>query len=387
MITRKEETLSPLTRKALAKRVAERAGTDTKTTTSVIKALFEVVQEALLEGEQVDLNGVLDLGVVVEPARIRRESSGRFSEIAPARRRLHVEVSEPLREQLAQQRTAAILLAMRKQGQFSDILANHFARLGWKVQMVDSLPACQALLEGSQPYLVVADHALKGRDDFVAQLKSTWRTNPIPVITLHTRHENLRKAAELRIEGDLAAVEPIEVNPFLVAADQVLAQATEEAAVFERQIRFRLPAREEEILRAFDLADGFFKDAGFRGDSLVGLTTAFREAMRNAELHGCSASPELGIGVELLLDGEKLTATVEDDGKGFEHGKYRDGIGGSAPVSIARKRHRSGESGGLGIYLMERCADGLEYNDRGNRVTLTKLRGTEPEPDPQDQEG
>ena len=156
MITRKEQTLSPLTRKALAKRVAERAGTDAKTTTSVIEALFEIVQEALLEGEKVDLNGVLDMGVVVEPARIRRESSGRFSEIAPARRRLHVEVSEPLRERLAQQRTAAILLAMRKEGQFPDILANHFARLGWKVQTVDSVSACGTLLEGSQPYLVVA---------------------------------------------------------------------------------------------------------------------------------------------------------------------------------------------------------------------------------------
>ncbi|MGQ0614384.1 MAG: hypothetical protein ACT4PV_11660, partial [Planctomycetaceae bacterium] len=35
----------------------------------------------------------------------------------------------------------------------------------------------------------------------------------------------------------------------------------------------------------------------------------------------------------------------------------------------------SGGVGGLGIYLMERCADRLEYNDRGNRVTITKLRG------------
>jgi anti-sigma regulatory factor (Ser/Thr protein kinase) len=33
--------------------------------------------------------------------------------------------------------------------------------------------------------------------------------------------------------------------------------------------------------------------------------------------------------------------------------------------------------GGLGIYLMERCADRLEFNDRGNRVTITKYRERE----------
>jgi serine/threonine-protein kinase RsbW len=158
--------------------------------------------------------------------------------------------------------------------------------------------------------------------------------------------------------------------------DQVLAQATEEAAVFERQVHFRCPSREEEILKAFDLSDSFFKDSGFRGDALVGLTTAFREAVRNAEIHGSREEPERAIDVEILLDKEKLTVTVEDEGPGFDHAAYRESLGESA-ASVARRRHGSGGAGGLGIYLMERCADRLEYNDRGNRVTLTKYRERE----------
>jgi len=177
--------------------------------------------------------------------------------------------------------------------------------------------------------------------------------------------------------SDMAVFEPISVHPFLLSMDQLLAQASEEAAVFERQLHVRFPAREEEILRAFDTSDVFFKDAGFRGDPLVGLTTAFREAVRNAEIHGSKEDAAKGVDVEMLLDREKITVTVEDEGPGFDHGAFRRQLADAAPVSLARQRHSAGGMGGLGIYLMERCADRLEFNDRGNRVTITKYRERE----------
>ena len=99
--------------------------------------------------------------------------------------------------------------------------------------------------------------------------------------------------------------------------------------------------------------------------------------MRNAEIHGCAEDPERSIDVEMLLDHEKITVTVEDGGEGFDHNAYREQLEDSAPVSVARQRHSTGGIGGLGIYLMDRCADRLEYNDRGNRVTITKLRAGE----------
>lgn len=364
---------APVTREALAHRAAAQVGVPEEIAESVVSAFLDACKETILAGRRVELEGLLDLGVVVEPARIRREPSGRFSEIAPARSRVDVRVGGELQDRLATQRTAAVLLAI-PDGRFGEILYEHFARLGWQVQRVDSADSCRELLDGTKPYLLVCDHSLRGRDRLVADLKIQWPTNTIPVVTLHTRFEDLRKPSELLVLADMAVFEPITVHPFLRSMDQVLAQASEEAAVFERQLHFRLPSREEEILRAFDMSDGFFKDSGFRGDSLVGLTTAFREAVRNAEIHGCAEDPELGIDVEMLLDHEKITVTVEDGGDGFDHATYRQQLEDSAPVSVARQRHSTGGIGGLGIYLMDRCADRLEYNDRGNRVTLTKLR-------------
>jgi anti-sigma regulatory factor (Ser/Thr protein kinase) len=272
---------------------------------------------------------------------------------------------------------AAVILAMPAEGAFGEILHEHFERLGWQVRRATSSEAVRGFLDGSRPYLLVCDHSFDARDELVAGLKTTWPTNTIPIVTLHTRFEDLRHPGRLLVLGDMAVFEPISVHPFLRSMDQLLAQASEEAAVFERQIHVRFPAREEEILRAFDLSDGFFKDAGFRGDALVGLTTAFREAVRNAEIHGSKEDSAKGIDVEMLLDREKITVTVEDEGEGFDHGSFRRKLEEAAPVSLARQRHTTGGVGGLGIYLMERCADRLEFNDRGNRVTIAKYRERE----------
>jgi anti-sigma regulatory factor (Ser/Thr protein kinase)/nucleoid DNA-binding protein len=371
---REEVVAAALTREALAHRAAAAVGIPDATAERLVSALLDACKEALLSGERVDLGGLLELGVVVEPARIRRDPNGRFAEIAPARSRLDVQVHGDLESRLATQRTAAILLAMPSGGPFGEILGDHFSKLGWQVRHAATAAACRALVQGGRPYLLVCDHALPERDELVRELKTRWPTNTIPVVTLHTRFEDLRHPSSLLVLGDLAVFEPIMMHPFLRSMDQVLAQASEEQAVFERQLRFRIPAREEEILGAFDLGDSFFKDAGFRGDGLVGLTTSFREAVRNAEIHGCGEDAAAAIDVEMLLDAEKISVTVEDEGPGFDHATYRANLDDASPVSMARKRHSDGGMGGLGIYLMDRCADGLEYNERGNRVTIRKFR-------------
>jgi anti-sigma regulatory factor (Ser/Thr protein kinase)/nucleoid DNA-binding protein len=380
VITHRESTAAAATRALLAQRAAARAGVDETTAQAVVAAFLDAVKESLLVGERVDLGGLLDLGVVVEPARIRREPGGRFAEIVPAQRRLDVQALGELRERLASQRAAAILLAMPRAGQFGEILGEHFVKLGWQVQRADTLDACRALLSGVRPYLLVCDHTLEARDAFVAELKTGWRTNPIPVVTLHTRGESVDRPKRLAVLSDLPVFEPIAVHPFLRSVDQLLARASEESAVFERQLRLRLPAVEAEILRAFEIADALFKDAGFRGDALTSLVTAFREAVRNAEVHGSRRDAARAIDLEFLLDAEKLTVSVQDEGRGFDHAAVRRSLAEAAPAQVARKRHRSGGAGGLGIYLMERCADRLEWNDRGNRVTLTKFRAAEEGP-------
>ena len=53
------------------------------------------------------------------------------------------------------------------------------------------------------------------------------------------------------------------------------------------------------------------------------------------------------------------------------------GRGDSRAVDAARSRIDQGRVGGLGIKLMLRCTDRLEYNDVGNMITLTKFHRTD----------
>ena len=63
---------------------------------------------------------------------------------------------------------------------------------------------------------------------------------------------------------------------------------------------------------------------------------------------------------------------VSDEGSGFDHEQYLLRATTKDVVTSARERHEQGRMGGLGIMLMQKCTDRLEYNDIGNTVTLTK---------------
>jgi anti-sigma regulatory factor (Ser/Thr protein kinase) len=80
--------------------------------------------------------------------------------------------------------------------------------------------------------------------------------------------------------------------------------------------------------------------------------------------------------VQYLLDPEKITTVVKDQGGGFNHEQYVKSGSTRDAISAARERHAQGRMGGLGIMLMLRCCDRLEYNQNGNQLTLTKFLKT-----------
>ena len=65
---------------------------------------------------------------------------------------------------------------------------------------------------------------------------------------------------------------------------------------------------------------------------------------------------------------------MSDEGEGFDTEVYLSrGVSGN-PVDAARERNAdSGGHGGLGIMLMLRCVDKLEYNYAGNKISLTRF--------------
>lgn len=68
--------------------------------------------------------------------------------------------------------------------------------------------------------------------------------------------------------------------------------------------------------------------------------------------------------LELNIESDKLTISVEDDGSGFDHEDLPDP---TDPENLMKNL-------GRGILLIQNMMDEVEFNDAGNRITMTLLR-------------
>jgi serine/threonine-protein kinase RsbW len=182
------------------------------------------------------------------------------------------------------------------------------------------------------------------------------------------------RADEFRVCGDEHLVEPFEVYTLLMLAESELARSSEEEVIFDQQVCIQFPTNEENLTTAGQFLADVLSYSGLDDEKQVALNAAFREAILNAAQHGNRYNPRTQVKVLYLLGKQKVTVVVTDEGQGFNHSVYMKRSESGDAVSAARERYEQGRLGGLGIMLMLRCTDQLEYNEKGNQITLTKLR-------------
>jgi serine/threonine-protein kinase RsbW len=108
------------------------------------------------------------------------------------------------------------------------------------------------------------------------------------------------------------------------------------------------------------------REVGFDSDRLrlnfrVGLT----EALANAMLYGNCRDPRKRVRIEAHLTPNEITVRVTDEGRGFDPDAVLD------PTLPANRRR----AGGRGIFLIRQLMDRVEFNDRGNSITMVLLSG------------
>ena len=100
---------------------------------------------------------------------------------------------------------------------------------------------------------------------------------------------------------------------------------------------------------------------GISQDYYGKILVSAMEAVNNAILHGNRSVPEKIVDIEIKFKSNKLQIKVTDEGQGFRPETVPDP---TTPENIEALS-------GRGIYLMSHLADKIEYNDRGNSVTMT----------------
>ncbi len=109
------------------------------------------------------------------------------------------------------------------------------------------------------------------------------------------------------------------------------------------------------------LAAGFDDDDRLR----LNLRVSLSEALANAMLNGNRTDPEKTVRVDARLGPGRIVIRVTDEGGGFDPDDLPD------PTLPEYRSHGRGR----GIFLIRHLMDAVEFNDRGNSITMVLERG------------
>ena len=130
-------------------------------------------------------------------------------------------------------------------------------------------------------------------------------------------------------------------------------------------VRFVLPSEIRLIDLVHQASESVAELVGLEPDEALNVGLAVREAVINAMLHGNGQDPSLNVDITLSTDAERLTATVTDQGNGFERGNAPD------PTEEANLLRNSGR----GLLMMEAFVDSVQFRGLpggGTEVTMIK---------------
>lgn len=292
---------------------------------------------------------------------------------AVARGAIEFEAAGKLKEQLETARANKILLASKDaEDPFIKTIEYHFSKAGWIVEVVTALQQAKQYLIEDPISLIIVDCVMPEADGVVEYAKTHKKSSLVPILEMLPAGKEKAWFKTFRFMGNEQLSQPFEVKEMLELGERELERSTEEQAVFEQEVYFRFPTEDQWIDRANEIGARLFSDSGLNEGQQVQMCTAFREACSNAAQHGNRHRRDRFVDVEYYLDAKRLTVVVSDQGKGFDWRLYVAPAEGA--VDRVRDRRSQGKLGGLGIMLMTKCVDKVEYNDEGNRVTLTKFK-------------
>ena len=106
------------------------------------------------------------------------------------------------------------------------------------------------------------------------------------------------------------------------------------------------------------------RDVGFADEATAEIEMAIDEAASNAIRHAGGTG---AVSLEALWDGSGITLTVKDGGEPFSFDRL-------AALDLD-SYHQRGQTGGLGVYIIKRFMDEVEYRhlpETGNELRMRK---------------
>lgn len=265
-----------------------------------------------------------------------------------------------------------IILAVEKTDRFSEAMAKRLTGNGRRAYVAEGLTGLMDAVKRFGADVVIMDSDVEMGDEIRLWLKTAPERSLISLITIYTQQEDPDQVRTFHICEDELLIEPYEMDSLsnLIAGE--ITRISMERKYFRHEVSYQFPTQAVYQQQAADFMEKLLSHSGLDETAQMGLVVAFREAVDNASRHGNQSRPAAIISVAYVVDREKVTVTIEDEGPGFDTSMYLETrISGNA-VEVARSRHAEGRQGGLGIMLMLKSVDKMEYNREGNVIKLTR---------------
>ncbi|MFH0911852.1 MAG: ATP-binding protein [Planctomycetota bacterium] len=265
-----------------------------------------------------------------------------------------------------------VLLVVTRIDPFTKVISRRLEDFGCTVRMASNFEEARKTAGGEAPDVVVLDASLGFGGALREWIKIRAHDQLTSLIVLYPEEEGPEKLSGLVVLEDDYLIEPYEIEDLHNLIQSEYARIVQERKHFRQAVKLRVPPNAESVVKAGDFLERISREARLAEKERFLLISAVREALDNSCRYGRSLRPENAILLEYDLNPGQVAVTVEDEGKGFDAAAYLgEGLEGDA-VALVRRRVAGQKGCGLGIMLMVRCADRVEYNPKGNAVRIVK---------------
>ncbi|MBN1442871.1 MAG: ATP-binding protein, partial [Planctomycetes bacterium] len=256
---------------------------------------------------------------------------------------------------------------------FTRILQLRFGRFNGRYHLVHHVGEALHVFDQVYPDLVVVDDRCDPGGEFINRVKIEKERSLTSIIKLYGRGVEVKRAVDFKIWENDYLVDPFETLEFFSLTEAELARVPKDRKVFQQQVHFEFASRPENVEKAYRLCERVIHRGYGDAEGATALYAAVKEGIDNAVVHGNRSSHEKTIDVNFLVDHQKVTVLIEDQGEGFDFEYYLQRVAGKDAFEEAKRRIlEAGARGGLGILLMSRCTDRIDYAGSGNILRLEK---------------
>ncbi len=300
------------------------------------------------------------------------ERSSKTSTWVPesSKRRLYI----PLKADDSPISGSNIVLLTPEMTRFTRILSLRYTHLKGNIKVFTDTRKAAESIEQNMPDLVVIDERMDELGDFVTRLKVHPKRSLISLLKIYPKNKaGLEEDLDFKIWENDYLVDPFDIHELFGLIEAELLRVPSDRKVFLQQISMSLKTQRDNLEKANKMADLIIRQALDSEEACTALYAAVKEGLDNAAVHGNGWDSEKQISLNFLVDHEKISLTIEDQGEGFDSDFFLSQIDKDEAFEKAKdKIIQEGRKGGLGILLMSRCTDEMAYSDQGRLLLLEK---------------